>query len=751
MPNPISRRAPALAFAFAALLFAGSISISVGQTPITWSSTSDTDFSDGANWTGGVAPADNPSINSAAFTGIGTANPVLTTSQTVQGLSFTGGDYTFSASGGAVLTLGNGGITKTFSGGNATVSVDLIMSSHLGWSSAGIGKWLTLSGDISGNFSPTAQAQGNLLLSGTNTYTGATTIDYNGGIMQFAKTASLYNGDTASWTAANLNVGGGNFGTTYTGSGTVAFNVGGTGEFSAGNVTTLLTNLSTVSNNGLKSGASIGFDTSNAAGGTFTVADLIADSTGTGGGTVGFMKLGTGTLVLSGANTYTGNTFIFGGTLQLSGSGTLGSSTSAALVITDGTLDLNSATQTKGSVTLSGTSSIESTGGGGSLSGTSFDLQNDGTISATLAGTGGITKSTTGTVVLSGTNTFTGKTTINDGTLSVNSLANLGVASALGAPTTIADGTIALGLSRNEGTLIYTGPTASTDRVIDLTGGRRGAATLDSSGTGPITFTSDFTATGDGTKTFTLTGTTAGNTIAGAIVDSSSATSLTKAGEGSWILSGTNTYTGATTVSAGTLVVDGSASGSAFTVDGGILSGSGTVGALTIASGGTLAPGNSPGTLTVDGNSVWAGGGTLEWEVNDATGAAGTATDLLSITGGLTITATSGNRFTINLLSLNESDESGTVINFDSAASYAYTIASTTAGVAGFSADAFSLNTTGFTNAFNGTWALTQDGNNLNLIYTASAVPEPGTYALFVSLAGLGLAFSRTRHRRSTQ
>ena len=107
-------------------------------------------------------------------------------------------------------------------------------------------------------------------------------------------------------------------------------------------------------------------------------------------------------------------------------------------------------------------------------------------------------------------------------------------------------------------------------------------------------------------------------------------------------LSGTNSYTGGTTVSAGTLLVNGSLTTSAVTVgSGGTLGGSGLLGALlTVQSGGVLSPGNSPGALAAAALDLQAGSTTFMEVVGSgaAAGVAGTDYDQIQITtsGGLT-------------------------------------------------------------------------------------------------------------------
>ncbi len=234
------------------------------------------------------------------------------------------------------------------------------------------------------------------------------------------------------------------------------------------------------------------------------------------------------------------------------------------------------------------------------------------------------------------------------------------------------------------------------------------------------------------------------------------------------VLTGANSYTGGTLISDGTLVagVNGAlgtgpvtVSGGALwlasgvslsnplTFTGGTLGGSGTIAsAFTAGPGIHLAPGNSPGTLTFTSGLTLAGGGTLDFEVQSAAGPAGTGYDLLSISGAaLNLTATSGSPFTLRIISLNPSGTAGAVSDFSSGNSYAWTIATSSAGITGFAANAFVVDTSAFSNSLGvGSFSLSQSGNNLVLNF--SPVPEPSTYALL--LFGVGALGLRAWRRR---
>jgi autotransporter-associated beta strand protein len=255
-----------------------------------------------------------------------------------------------------------------------------------------------------------------------------------------------------------------------------------------------------------------------------------------------------------------------------------------------------------------------------------------------------IAKNGGGRWILDGNNTFTGRLVVSQGTISVDTFNNADTAGPLGkgqiqlGGTTRADGANGNGpFGDNSGTLQYTGGAVTTSRTViigDNQAVNTGGGTIaNDSTTGAITFSAAnfnssagaITATA---RTLTLAGTYTGgaNEIQGVISNGTTSTgriNLAKSGASTWALSGANSYTGTTTISGGTLLVNGDSSLATgnVSVNGGTLGGTGTLGgAVTVAAAANIAPGaSSAGTLTINGNlsiSAMAGGaGLLNYEL----------------------------------------------------------------------------------------------------------------------------------------
>jgi autotransporter-associated beta strand protein len=325
-------------------------------------------------------------------------------------------------------------------------------------------------------------------------------------------------------------------------------------------------------------GVSLGANTLNVTNATGTFSGVIG---GTGGVTIA-----AGQQTLSGINTYTGATTINAGTLALAGAGSIASSSG---VLDNGVLDISGTTAAVNVAALTGS-------GGVNLGANTLNVTNAaGTFAGVIGGTGGVTVAA-GHQTLTGANTFSGALTVDAGAvLTIPSSASLGA------------GTVQLnGAASTPATLDITGTTAISNR-IDLSGD-------------PVLSIDNGTTT-----------------VAGAIADGSSPGDLVKQGAGNLVLTGANTYTGPTSLNAGTLEIDGSIQSSVSVAQATALLGKGTV-AGAVNNAGTVIPGTrtTTGILTVSGNYTQSATGVLAIRTTP-TNVAGTGFDQLNIGGSATL------------------------------------------------------------------------------------------------------------------
>ena len=607
------------------------------------------------------------------------------------------GQYQFGASGGGfaayganrTVTLGTQnwgttGLQGTLLLSAADSDATIIMASNLSF--AGSARTIQvadgsasvdaqLNGVVSGGGTFNKTGTGTLRLNnGNNSYTAVTSVNAASGVLEVT---SLDNGGSNSSigastnTAANLLLGN-NTTLRYIGSGDSSdrnFTINGT---AAGNQATL--DASGTGAISFTNTASPAYGTTNQTRtlnltGTNTDANsLAANIANNGTATASVIKSGIGNWALSGTNAYTGGLAINGGTLTVNTATPLGAS---------GTITFGGGTLRYGTVTTDFSSRL-----GTGVNQFSIDTNGQNVTFASqivaTANASTFTKLGTGTLTLNSvTSRYSGATTIGGGTLNANTIANANTDSSIGKPATSA----AAGLIIAGGTLQHNAANvASTDRLFTIGGATGDTATLDSSATS-ATHVMSFTNTGalafgnTNAHTLVLTGSNTGtNTFAPVLGDNTGTTSLTKTGAGTWVVSNTNTYSGATTITTGTLQLDGSTHASSTVGIGtaGTLTGTGTVnGNATLTGAGIInkSSGTIAGTLGVTGGN-WNGAGTVTGLVTSSSGtftigsgANLTANGNLNVTGGTIAAGNSASTITgsVNYTSSSNSSFAGEI------------------------------------------------------------------------------------------
>ena len=268
---------------------------------------------------------------------------------------------------------------------------------------------------------------------------------------------------------------------------------------------------------------------------------------------------------------------------------------------------------------------------------------------------GSLTKTGGGIEALSGVNTYSGSTTITAGMLQMNSAGALPAASSIVA----SGGTLDLGGNTftqaatsgisfqggvvQHGSLVYGGTYNAAAGTVSANLG--GAAGLNMTGPGAFLLSGSNSYTGptaisSGTLEF---GGAANQTLSGVISGSGA---LVMMGPGALTLAGSNSYSGLLTVAAGTLAVGGSLiEGMVNVQNGGVLSGSGAVGIVSLYSGGTLAPGNNGSGAMPTGSVNLNPGAALNYALGTAADGLVTVYGSLSLAGSVVVNVSPGSNW----------------------------------------------------------------------------------------------------------
>ncbi|EAM5407013.1 autotransporter outer membrane beta-barrel domain-containing protein [Salmonella enterica] len=491
----------------------------------------------------------------------------------------TGGTFDNAISGsGQVVKSGDDALTlsgaNSYTGGTLISGGTLIASNVEALGSGDVTDNATLALNTGGTFDNAISGSGQvvksgddvLTLSGANSYSGGTLI--SDGTLVASNVEALGSGDVTNDAVLELNTGG-TFDNTISGSGRVvksgdgALTLSGANSYSGGTLisdgTLIAGRVDVLGSGDVTDDATLELNT----GGTF-------DNAISGSGQV--VKSGDKMLTLSGANSYSGGTLISDGTLVASNVEALGTgdvTNNATLELNTGgdftnnisgsgqvvksgddTLTLSGANSYTGGTTISGgtlvATNVEALGSGDVTNNAVLELNTGGTFDNAISGSGQVVKSGDKTLTLSGANSYTGGTTINDGTLVATSVDALGTGDVTDDATlelnTGGDFDNAIGGSGNvvksgadtltlSGSNTYTGGTLISDGTLV-------ASNVDALGTGDVT---------DNATLELNTGGDFDNAISGR-------GQVVKSGDKTLTLSGANSYTGGTTISGGTLV-----------------------------------------------------------------------------------------------------------------------------------------------------------------------------------------------------
>ena len=543
---------------------------------------------------------------------------------------------------GGTVQVGNGATTGSLGTGNVT------NNGALAFNRTDI---ITIANAIAGSGSLAQNGSGTVLLTTSNSYTGPTVI--TAGVLTPRDPSALGTADGGT-TATNggqlfidQNI---NLATEPLTLGGAALHKGGGGVTSLGGPVNLAADttiqvdggatLNLANSNGI-SGAGYNLTLNGDGGALGTLAGPLTLGAG------GLTKGGTGIWTLSTSNSFTGLTAINAGTLRISDA-TLGKPAS---------FTANQITLGGGSLEAVANTAFTDGNAGITLTANATLIVDNGvtlTISNNISGGNNLTKSSPGTLILNGSNAFTGTLyvdTANTGgsdgitrIASTNALVNIPVTP--GTPTIYQrnnnGGSSTLQLDGTAGNLNIAQDFQMSCRnttvvnVENVIGSNTFSGTLDiQSGGGAIYFQSDagtldiagninYIGTLNGTRTYTFTG--AGNHIVNGVIAAPVYTNapinVTMNGTGTLTLANANTYPNITTVNNGLLLVSGSINSTGgVSVAGGTLGGTGTINdAVSVGTGGTLSPGaGGIGTLVINSNLTLAGTTYIEVSKTGAT------------------------------------------------------------------------------------------------------------------------------------